>query len=434
MMLSVITPLHRPGNRFIEAAYASLTLQSPSVEWEWIVLENHGGKVPDGVRSDRRTRVHQSDAASIGALKAQAIAHAKGDLFVELDADDLLHPDCLARLAAAPGDVLFSDFAEFVWPSWAARTDAYPYNPAMGWSHYEVECPAVLGEGQARSLLAMRAPEATAHNLRFVDWAPNHVRAFRRDAYERAGGHDRTMAVGDDHDLLVRLFLAGARFTHVCDCLYFYRVHGHNTVAAKNAAIRAATERVYERSIFALGEKFADDRGLLKVDLCGGVDPYKPGEYRVLDQEVESLALGLAWTQCDLEQRWPLQDSSVGVLRASDAIEHLSSPIHTMNEAYRVLAPGGFFMIRVPSTNGVGAFCDPTHKSYWNLRSFRYYTEASMARYVRAFRGRFQVSRAIEYFQTKAHEAENLPYVDAQLFCAKDGFRAMGPYHWPEPG
>jgi len=47
-----------------------------------------------------------------------------------------------------------------------------------------------------------------------------------------------------------------------------------------------------------------------------------------------------------------------------------------------VLAHGGFFLIQVPSTEGVGADCDPTHVSRWNWRSFRYYTEATMQRYI----------------------------------------------------
>jgi hypothetical protein len=47
-----------------------------------------------------------------------------------------------------------------------------------------------------------------------------------------------------------------------------------------------------------------------------------------------------------------------------------------MSEAFRVLKPGGTFDIDVPSTNGMGAFQDPTHKSFWNVNSFLYYNEA----------------------------------------------------------
>jgi hypothetical protein len=75
----------------------------------------------------------------------------------------------------------------------------------------------------------------------------------------------------------------------------------------------------------------------------------------------------------DLEQRWPWEDSTVEHIVAHDIIEHLHDKIHTMNEAHRVLAPAGTIEIAVPTTDGPGAWCDPTHVSYWNRLSFRYY-------------------------------------------------------------
>lgn len=75
----------------------------------------------------------------------------------------------------------------------------------------------------------------------------------------------------------------------------------------------------------------------------------------------------------DLEQRWAFEDSSVDELRASHILEHLRDPIHTMNEAWRVLRPGGRFVIDVPTTDGRGAWQDPTHVSFWNRNSFWYF-------------------------------------------------------------
>jgi SAM-dependent methyltransferase len=75
----------------------------------------------------------------------------------------------------------------------------------------------------------------------------------------------------------------------------------------------------------------------------------------------------------DLTQRWPWKDSSVEEIRAYDIIEHLPSHIHTMNEAFRVLKPGGKFDIIVPTTDGRGAWQDPQHCSFWNRNSFFYF-------------------------------------------------------------
>jgi SAM-dependent methyltransferase len=75
----------------------------------------------------------------------------------------------------------------------------------------------------------------------------------------------------------------------------------------------------------------------------------------------------------DLARTWPWANDSVEHVRAWDIIEHLPDKIFTMNELWRVLAPGGTAEIVVPTTDGPGAFQDPTHVSFWNRRSFLYY-------------------------------------------------------------
>lgn len=73
------------------------------------------------------------------------------------------------------------------------------------------------------------------------------------------------------------------------------------------------------------------------------------------------------------EYRWPWDDSSVDEIRAWDVFEHLPDKIHTMNEAFRILKPGGRLDIIVPTTEGRGAWQDPTHVSYWNRNTFFYF-------------------------------------------------------------
>ena len=419
-IISVITPLHAAGNPFIGETYESLSAQTDSV-WEWVIVENNGGVVPEKIRRDERVKVMQLESSLIGLLKRSACEAAIGLAIVELDADDLLHPSAIERVRAAfasheSPDFVFSDFAEF---QHAPLTPQIPYNARFGWSYY----PTSL---RGTALAAMRSPEATEHNVRLVDWAPNHLRAWRAESYWRAGGHDRNMAVGDDHDLIVRMLLGRSKFFHIPECLYFYRVHGSNTVTTKNATIRDATMGVYNRHIWNLAENWTRRKRLLRVDLCGGLDV--PPGYISIDRRIHKSG-DIA---CDLDGRWELADSSVGLLRAYDAVEHLRDPIHTMNEAYRVLAPGGWLMIHVPSTNGLGAFSDPTHKSFWNKLSFRHYADPAIARYTPEFVGRFQVSRILEWFPTDWHRENNVPYVEAHLISCKDGFRAMGEYLWPD--
>jgi O-antigen biosynthesis protein len=60
----------------------------------------------------------------------------------------------------------------------------------------------------------------------------------------------------------------------------------------------------------------------------------------------------------------------------------LPDKLHTIKEVYRVLAPGGHFLSRTPSTDGRGAFQDPTHVAYYNENSFLYYSDRRWAQYI----------------------------------------------------
>lgn len=100
----------------------------------------------------------------------------------------------------------------------------------------------------------------------------------------------------------------------------------------------------------------------------GSADNYRPGYINV-----DRYQYGQVDVVSDLTERWPWEDSSVDEVLAYDIIEHLPDKIHTMNEAHRVLRRGGLFDVIVPTTDGRGAFQDPTHVSYWNRNSFFYY-------------------------------------------------------------
>ncbi len=83
----------------------------------------------------------------------------------------------------------------------------------------------------------------------------------------------------------------------------------------------------------------------------------------------------------DLRKDWPWPDTSVDEVFAADIFEHLPDKRHTMNELWRVLKPGGLAKIEVPSAaRGAGAFCDPTHVSFWTASDFEYYEKGNYAR------------------------------------------------------
>ena len=78
---------------------------------------------------------------------------------------------------------------------------------------------------------------------------------------------------------------------------------------------------------------------------------------------------------CDAVRTLPFKTNSMTDVTAIDLIEHLErgEVIGLMNEIYRILKPGGKFFHRTPSDEGRGAWMDPTHKSAWNINTWKFY-------------------------------------------------------------
>jgi hypothetical protein len=96
-----------------------------------------------------------------------------------------------------------------------------------------------------------------------------------------------------------------------------------------------------------------------------------------------------------------------------------------MAEIHRVLAPGGWAFIEVPSTDGRGAFQDPTHVSYWNENCFLYYTNSYLANFIDNTTIRFQEYRRETYFPNDWMKSINTCVTSAWLVAIKDGMERL---------
>ena len=390
-MISVFTPTHK--DIYLQNAYESLKDQTYS-DWEWIILANGGVEIPD-FNDDRVKVFHTEETGMVGTLKKIACGYCTGDYLVEFDHDDELTPDCLEEISKCTEDFVYSNCFQ-VDQDW----NPHLWGDGFGWEWRQQEYKGHL-------VWEAVSPEPYPSNLGRIWFAPNHVRAWKREFYERIGGHAE-MKISDDHDLVARSYLEGS-VKHIDKPLYVYRVHGDNTWLQVTQEIQETMWQNHDKYFIPMQEKWCADNGLYMVDLGGAID--SPGGWYVSYDRHNADIVG------DLNEEWALEDDSVGLLRAHDVIEHLKDPIHTMNEAWRVLAHGGVLDILVPSTDGVGAWCDPTHISFWNKRSFRYYTEAAVRRYIEPeCVARFQVVKLVD-----VHLWEGIPYVQAQLLAIKDG-------------
>lgn len=414
-MISVYTPIHKINHVFMVDIITSLCNQTYK-DFEWIIVYN-GGLSMDKIKSHIQSfplKVQYINGnapeiqKNVAFYKGLACAKANGDILVELDYDDFLAPNALLEIYQAfqtPSvQFVYSNCVEFVMPKEKNAPITYnTYGAQYGWQSRKIS--GMLSDDEMESIAFPQQPQY----MRRIEWCPNHVRSFRKSAYDKIGGYDITKPVGDDHDLVCRFFIeyGSAGFSHIDKPIYYYRVHSDNTCNGNNlnGQVQRITDLNMVQFIEPMFQKWSKDNNLLALDVGGGLFPAKG--YQSVDIRPEA-----DW-QMDLSKPWTFQDNSVGVIRAYHVIEHLrdrmrvnadgeievisNSTIHFFNEAYRTLTPGGLLVIEVPSTSGDGAVSDPTHVKFFNMRNFRYFYEQNLAQFIRPeYNGRFQLARIVE--------------------------------------
>jgi len=401
---SIITPTHLK-NAFLLDLYNSIKHQSYD-NWEWLIFLN-GGATPDLIEkeivTDDKVRIIVSTDENncVGYNKNKAFHAGNGDILVEVDHDDILTPDCLEELHKAFEDqnvgFVYSDNA-----IWNMKDATVPFNEIFGWTYKKINW-------QGKELIAHNSFPPTSHALSFIWYSPDHVRAWRKSEYVRIGGHNPKFSVCDDHELMIRTYL-NMKMIHVPKVLYIYRITGKNTWLERNQQIQQTTKQLFQQYAWNLACKDATDKGLHIVELGGGINP-KDGCNINIDLEEGNYK----W---DLNDGIPLDDNSVGVIWASHILEHLHDKHKIMCEIHRVLVDGGWAFIQVPSTDGRGAFQDPTHVSYWNENCFWYYTKKDKAAYIRNNNVRFQAFKLDTFYWEP--RSDNIAITDAWLVAIKE--------------
>lgn len=71
---------------------------------------------------------------------------------------------------------------------------------------------------------------------------------------------------------------------------------------------------------------------------------------------------------------WPFSDNEFDVIYCMDVLEHLDDVVKVMEEIHRIAKPHATVNITVPHFSCVNAYTDPTHKHFFSLFSFDYFT------------------------------------------------------------
>jgi SAM-dependent methyltransferase len=424
-MISVFTPTN--NTTWIKEAWDSLIDQS--VEFEWLIGIN-GNANKSNIPSDPRVKIIElGEWKGVGNAKRELCYAAKGDILLELDHDDILAEDALAEVQNAFKDpevgFVFTDFAEWIDPT----GEPFVYGAAHGWEHY----PCTI---RGKKLLAMKSFDINARSLCQILFAPNHIRAWRRSVYLELGGHDPALKVADDFDLVARSYLA-TKFCHIPKPLYGYRrrADGGNTWLQNVREIQALCGGgadpnipgagqpmpLRDKYLHKLVERECDLKGLPKVDIGGGI--FGAEGWTTLDISGNPDILHDVFGS----KKLPFEDNSVGAFRAFDFLEHGQDEdaFWLMEEIYRCLVPGGWFLSKTPHALGIGASCDPSHKSRWDERRFLYWCSDGLRPFLKS-----AYPNAVAEFQPVRLYKENfimgphpwkfeVPYVIADLVVSK---------------
>jgi glycosyltransferase involved in cell wall biosynthesis len=80
----------------------------------------------------------------------------------------------------------------------------------------------------------------------------------------------------------------------------------------------------------------------------------------------------------DIEDKIPAKDETYDEIRCHHILEHIETKnkVKVMGELWRILKTGGILDIEVPNFPSPQSIQDPTHVSFWNSESFRYFLKS----------------------------------------------------------
>ncbi len=90
-----------------------------------------------------------------------------------------------------------------------------------------------------------------------------------------------------------------------------------------------------------------------KLDVCGGRNPFRPGEFL----NVDIVPLPKVDLVFDITKRFPFDDGVIAEVISVATLEHLRMPHveHVLKEFFRVLQPGGVVRVSTPDIEAIAA-------------------------------------------------------------------------------
>lgn len=260
-LVSVFTPTFKPKEKIFRPLQS--LLDQTYNNWEWIIVDDSGdnetwGQLVGLSKMDYRIKPFLSSSRSgvIGELKKRACSLCNGDFLVELDHDDELTNQCLEWIVDAfiknkDVGMVYTDDSEVFEDS--GESFRYGDGWGFGYGSYREE----VYKGKIYSVT--NGIPINDQTIRHIIGVPNHVRAWRKTTYNEIGGHNPTLHVGDDYDLIIRTFLR-SKLLRIPKFGYIqYRNRNGNTTFSRNAEIQRIVKVISDHYSDDITKKFKKD-------------------------------------------------------------------------------------------------------------------------------------------------------------------------------
>ena len=232
-LVSIFTSTYNTGKSILKT-YHSLSSQTYT-NWEWVVVDDCTTSetfslLQNIAKTDSRVKVYTFNTktqGNIGEAKYRAAMLCTGELLVELDHDDYLLPDACLHIIKAfnqypEAGFFYSDSVELN-KDYSVR--GYGPDWAFGYGSYREDTIEFFGR---RRVKVPVTPPINPKTIRHIVGVPNHVRVWNRKFYMSIGGHNRSLTVVDDYELIIRTFL-NTRMVYIPLTLYVQMFDGNNS-------------------------------------------------------------------------------------------------------------------------------------------------------------------------------------------------------------
>jgi glycosyltransferase involved in cell wall biosynthesis len=268
---SIFTPTYNTGER-IYRTYESLKKQTLD-DWEWVIVDDSPNDetwiiLQEISKNDFRVKVHKIyplSEGNIGLVKHRAASLCSGEWLVELDHDDTLISTCLQELHNSSlkhpnAGFMYSDVCE-LYEDGEMKT--YDHDYSGNWyarpdNHFDFGYAGhTYVEADGNTYINHHYPDINPLSIRFNISMPNHVRVWKKEVYDKIGGHNINTPIADDYELIVRTFL-NTEMVHIKKMLYLQWNNRNSAVDNNSVDINRRARLIRDHYDFQIHQRIIE--------------------------------------------------------------------------------------------------------------------------------------------------------------------------------